>query len=261
MRKLFMTLAVIAFAAVGTASAAPLQLAFVVDSSGSIGSTNFNLMRTGIANAVNNLMPTNGSVELTIVRFGSSASTIVAPTVINNAGDLASVVAAINGMTFVGGTTNLADGISTATNLVTNSPGHNPANTQIFNVVTDGVPNVGSPNGQQAAINARNAAMLAGIDELSAEFIGNNPAALSFMQNQIVFPGPGVVAPPFVSGQGFVYPVDDFGQAFEDAFSQKLRFIITENVPEPMSVVVFGALALGGVGTALRRRKAAKTVA
>lgn len=238
----------------GTGRADVIQLGIIVDSSGSIGTTNFNSMRTGIANALSAWVPTNSTVELTVVRFASGATTIVSPTLINSPATLASVVATVQGMTFTGGSTAMDQGINLARTLVTGSPEFAGAQRQVFNIVTDGV-----PNDSAATVAARNAAIAAGIDELSAEFIGPvGSGGYNFLLNQLVFPTPGYQAPPFQSGRGFVYPVTSFGVEFENAFREKLQFITTGGaVPEPATLAVFGFGALVAGGLYRRNRKAA----
>ena len=68
----------IAFASLAS-YAAPLttQLGFLIDASGSIGTQNFNTMRSGYATALAAL-PTDGSIELTVVTFASGTATVVA---------------------------------------------------------------------------------------------------------------------------------------------------------------------------------------
>lgn len=250
--------AVIGLAATPTVgNAAPIQLALILDGSGSIGASNFNSMKVGIISGLNAHIPLDGSVELTVVKFGNTAHTVVAPTLITSAADLAMVTSAIANTNYLAEWTNTAAGIHLATQLVTGSSLFATAGRQVFNIVTDGLPNVGSPNGQQASYAAADAALAAGIDELSAEGVGLGPTGQNFLLN-LVFPGNGYLGPP-LNGPGFVYPVIDFEEAFAEAFAQKLQFVVfaSQSSPEPGTMAVLGIGALVGAAFYRRSRLAA----
>ena len=104
-----------------SAQASVIQLGFMVDDSGSIGSGNFSTMRSGIANAFSSVMPTDSSVEVTVVKFSSSAVTIVSPTVIDSATTLATIVSAINGMGYTGGGTCMTCAITSLNSMISGS--------------------------------------------------------------------------------------------------------------------------------------------
>lgn len=91
-----------------SASADVIQLGFILDSSGSIGSANWNTIKTGLANALNTWIPVGGpdTYEISVVSFSNTASTIVSAQMINSAADLASVVSAVSAMPFLNSTTN-----------------------------------------------------------------------------------------------------------------------------------------------------------
>lgn len=227
----------------GGANAGLIQLGVAVDASGSIGSSNFNTVRTGIANAINAIVPTNGSVELTLVRFASYVSTIIGPTVIT-AANKASIVSTISSMSFTGGTTGLASAINSLTSQITGSSNFATADASIYNIVTDGF-----PNSQSNSIAQRNNAIGAGIDEIDIEFIGSNTAGYNFMRNSICYPlacDTTSFTPGFIVGVTF----DNFQTAFEN----KLRFVTNQAIPEPGTLALFG---LGLVGLSIARRKKA----
>jgi uncharacterized repeat protein (TIGR01451 family) len=60
--------------AIVTLTSTPTQLAMILDGSGSISSHDWDSMRIGLANAVNNssIFPHDGTVELTVIQFGGS---------------------------------------------------------------------------------------------------------------------------------------------------------------------------------------------
>ncbi|MEJ2686757.1 MAG: VWA domain-containing protein, partial [Gammaproteobacteria bacterium] len=212
----------------GPARAVPIkQLGFLVDSSGSIGSTNFGTMRDGIAAAFNAVLPTDGSVEVTLVRFASGATTVVTPTVIDSAATRTSVASLVSGMGYTGGGTAMSAGINTLTSQITASANYvgTGNNDIIYNIATDG-----APNSQSATIAARNEAINIGLDEFDAEFIGNvGTSGYNFLLNSLVYPQPGHQAPPY--SPGFVVPVS-FAN-FESAYQSKLSAIVNPSIPEP----------------------------
>lgn len=236
------------------------QLGFLVDASGSIGTSNFNTMRAGYIAALN-AMPTDGSVEVTLVAFANSTTTVIAPTVLT-AATLPGMVTSINNFAYVGGGTATDLGINAITAAMLGSSNFSFGLNSIINLATDGV-----PNSQSAAVNAALAARNRGIDAMTAEAIGNfNSAGLL---NMVFSPlttagtvGGGVLLPlntaptnPMTS-QPWVLPVNNFAD-FGDALLAKVE-AITQPVPEP------GALALVGLAlacVALTRRRVAPTAA
>jgi hypothetical protein len=109
---------------------------------------------------------------------------------------------------------------------------------------------------ETAAVAARNAAITAGVDLISFEAIGFEPADLSFMLNSLAYPQPGVLAPGFpppppdANAKGFVVPIADFNSV-EDALQAK--FSALGIVPEPHELVLLG-LGLTALATVRRRR-------
>ena len=240
--------------------AAPLttQLGFLIDASGSIGSTNFNTMRSRYAAALAAL-PTDGSIELTVVTFASGTATVVAPTIVT-AATLPTILSAINTMVYTGGSTATNLGIDAIRGLMT-GPGNlnfNRSLNSMINVATDGVPNSTSA-AITAAVNAENA----GIDALTAEAIGSfNP---SFLRDLVFSPvnGPcagcgtllaaNSVPPNPMTSNPWVLPVNSFDD-FPTAINAKIQASVGQ-VPEP-GVLALVALGLVGLGFARRNRAA-----
>lgn len=243
-----------------SASAAPTtQLGFLIDASGSIGIANFNLMRNGYISALGAL-PQDGSIEVTIYTFSSSAAVLVAPLVVSSAADIATITAALNGFSYAGGGTNTADGIRSISGAMLASGNYNAGLRSIINLATDGV-----PNSQPDAIAAAAAARLGGIDALTAEAVGAAGAAPSIAEMVFsplcaVNAGCGVVLPdgsiptdPMTSANPWVLEINNFAD-FPVAINAKVQAIVNR-VPEPGSVALVG-LALGLVVVARRSRKA-----
>ena len=245
--------------------AAPVttQLGFLIDASGSIGSSNFQTMRNGYAAALAAL-PTDGSIEVTVVTFSSGTTTVVAPTVVT-AATLPSIVAAVNGMTYSAGSTATAAGITAISNLMT-GPSNSNFNTglnSMINIATDGEPNIPGNNPNQAAINAAIAARAAGIDALTAEAIGSFD--LSALRSLVFSPvnGPcnncgtflpdGSSPPNPMTSNPWVLAVNSFND-FPTAIHNKVQ-ASTGQVPEP-GILMLMALGLVGLGITRRSRSA-----
>ena len=203
-----------------------VQMAVCVDGSGSIDSSEWALMVEGLARAVENssTCPQDGSAELTIVQFaGYTASLEVAPTVIDSQATADNVAAAIRIINKRGGLTPTSQGIINATDQITSSPNFDPAVRQIIDIATNGHPEPFSE--RQATIDARNDAIAAGIDEIDSEAIGVTSTWREWLRANIVYPGPGVFAPPYPDppgSAGFVREVTTFAE-FEEAINEKFE--------------------------------------
>jgi uncharacterized protein YegL len=249
MKRLMLLMAVallVSLALVGGASAqnGVVQVAVIIDGSGSVGSSDFDVMLDGLAAAVEDstCIPHNASVELTVIQFSDMAQTEVGPSLVraSNASNLATQILAISQ---IGSTTDMADAFDQATAELTGSSRFASAEKQIINLSTDG-----EPDDDQDAIDARDAAIAAGIDEIDAEAIGTGADAV-FLQDEIVYPQPGNLAPPYTPG--WVATPDDFDE-YADSLCEKFQQIVPPE-PEPEEaefVPEAGTLALLGSGLA-----------
>lgn len=233
--------------AAGSANAAVIDLGFVLDRSGSVGSGNWTSVTSGLANALA-VIPTAGpnQYRIGVSSFSTGASVDVAP-IILTAGNLAGIQASINAIAFNGGNTCIQCGTTALTNAYIADGGL--SSSSLMNISTDGVPNIGETNGTTL----RNSLTASGWDSISAEAIGN--FNLSFLQ-ALVSPNPGVTtndpnALPNPLVQGFVLTVANFND-YGPAIAAKVQNIV--DLPEPGSVALLG-VALAGIA-GLRRKQA-----
>ena len=234
--------AAIALMAQRPVEAAPIQLGFILDSSGSIGSSNWSTITSGLATAISSVVPQNGTYEITVVKFSTTAATVVAPTILT-AANAAAVATSISGTSFLAGNTNYAAAFTLMQSLLT--PTIAASSASYVNFATDGEPNTGG-NG----ISERNALIAAGVDNLSIEGIGSGVDA-NFLRNSICYPGPCTNAPMYnFPTQGFYLAVAN-ANSYANAIGEKIQVIT--NVPEPLSIALFG-MGLAGLGVVVRRR-------
>jgi hypothetical protein len=270
--KLIIGAAAVALTSVtgSVASAASIDLGFALDESGSVSTSDFNLSKQGLANALGKI-PTSGANQyrISVVAFNSTARTIISPTVVT-AGNLASLQSTVSNVTKFSGGTDIAESIDL---LRTNFVDAGLGDESYLNVSTDGGSSV------TAIVTAAENAQAAGIDGLSFEAIGrgaNTDRLLRacFGNNSYTDPGANNVAAgcslvsnennlPDATQEGFVLEVDDFLD-FENAITAKVESIVrdtggggngTSVVPLPAAawMLLAGVGALGFTG---RRKKA-----
>lgn len=258
-RTLLSSLAGVALGlATSSASAVVItQLGAAIDSSGSMSASDFVLQKAGWADAVGNL-PTDGSVEVTMVRFASSASVVITPVVVDSVATRTALSASINAISKSGNGsgTSIHLGISVLASAILASTNYSASIDSFMNLSSDG----GSTASTAAA--AAVAAQIAGIDSLTAEAVGLgvNTATLlrtAFNPGCTADTGCSVLlgvdsAPPNPLTSAWVLPVSNFS-AFGVAINSKVS-AITNTVPEPGSLALV-AISLGGLAFSARRRR------
>ena len=243
-----------AFAVVAGLAAAPaataqttvnLELALLVDVSGSVNATEFNLQRQGYVDAFNNagiqsaLSSSGRSLAVTLIYWSSGNQQAVGVdwTLVNSAASASSFAAAIAGAARpFSGDTAPGSAIAFAAPRFFNNAF--VSDRQIIDVSGDGAQNSGS-----ATAAARTAALALGIDQINGLPILGEAGLLNFYVNNIQ------------GGAGsFTQPANSFDD-FGDAVAIKIGREITGVVPEPETYAMM-MLGLAGLGVVARRRKA-----
>ena len=283
-RRLFIVillLLALAVAAPSTLSASTpkVQLAIVIDGSDSISTEEWRLQKFGIADALGkpSVVPRDGSIELCVVQIGASGlygervHVELEPTVVTEA-SIATIIETVRAMRQGRGFTPIAGGIRTSARLITRSPYFAFAQRQVINIATDGMPydQLKFPHlpkeenfvvSEADALQARNEAIAAGIDELDVEAMGD----LGRGKNQrdflraLVYPQPGAIVPPDQMKPGFARITVDFDD-FAEALIAKLNVVIgpvapPAEIPEASSLMLL-ASGLAAFGAFVGVRKA-----
>lgn len=235
----------------GSAMATPvgLELVLLVDVSGSVDATEYNLQKAGYVNAFQNAAVQNailgsqgGQIAVTYVEWSSAGqfATRVGWTLINSVASANNFANSINGVArSFSGNTGLQSALFDAKNLFGTETGA-AANgfeslRQVIDVSGDGASNTGL-----SGTAGRDAALAAGVDTINGIYIAGELGLANYYNN-------------FVKGgaNAFVSQADSFDD-FGTAIQAKLIREITNDVPEPMSALLF---AIGMLGFGMTRRR------
>jgi uncharacterized repeat protein (TIGR01451 family) len=223
------------------------QLALILDGSNSISRDDWDIMITGLAEAIEDetIFPHDDSVELTIIQFGDyqasdpHAQVEIPPTIINDT-NFESIADDIRAIIQLGGATPLGCGIRLTADQLRDVGSFNPDYRQVINLVTDGIPNCewipgtytgtwknpavfGYGPGKTSAEEARTymineLEMTEDQDEFDVEAIGDEPD-INWLLNNIAWPQPGYDNwPP--TGSGWVKQISDYSE-FVEIIGQK----------------------------------------
>lgn len=230
-----------------------VQLAMILDGSGSISSDDWNLMTQGLSDSIidEEIFPHDGSVELTVVQFGVNTNECdveIEPTIVNSSNYI-DIANNISSLIQGNGGTAMAAGIYLASDTIENSENFDIAKRQVFNLVTDGKPtywsNVGEYIGNGDGVYTHqedldtteeavdhlinDLGLTEEKDELDSLAVGSGPD-VPWLNESIIWPEPGIIwdittsDPP--EETGWVATIDSF-EDFELAIDQMFRVIFS----------------------------------
>ena len=225
-----------------------IQFAMILDGSNSITSSDWTLMCNGLSQALANesVFPHDESVELTVIQFGKEmgynywgAVVEIPPTIINNdigtPGYFQTNANIVNNLIQSKGNTPMGCGIRLAADQLYNSQNFSYNRKQISLMITDGEPNCdwktdtykGQRNDAAGKTTTEEALtylisklnMDPEEDEFDVFAVGSGPD-IAWLNQSIVWPKPGHIAPPFINGRGWVSKVN----TWQD-FSERIKHI------------------------------------
>lgn len=238
----------------GGAQAATVDtvLSLLIDVSGSVDATEYNLQRTGYVNAFNDasiiaaITDTSdgrlGKIAVNVVQFGTNASEVIGMTVIDSAATSSAFATALSTMArSQSGSTAIGRGISEAISSINAwlAIDGNSANRRVIDVSGDGANNSGTAPSTVGAPFCTAGGVINGIA------IGST-GLKTYYENNVR------------CGGGFVLQASSFDD-FDQAIRTKLRAEITGEDPDVIPLPAAAWLLLGGLGSlaAFRRRKTA----
>ncbi len=232
------------------ANSANIDLGFIMDSSGSVGSGNFLDAMDSLADALETNIPvgTADTYRITVITFSNFAK-VTSSRTINAAQDLTDLANDIRNETFIGSTTNY----QAAFDMLRTSVG-TVGDISIANMMTDGEPCC-SANANANAVTGRNDLETAGWNALSFESVTDGAdndflASLAFDLNGnggAIIDMPSQINDPL--NEAFVLKVADFGTTYDLAISEKVQRIVDPQpvIPLPAGMpLMIGGLAIFG---------------
>jgi hypothetical protein len=166
MRRVASAALVMGAVASAPAMAQDVDLVLCIDGSSSMGSGGFGIETEGTAQAVENVIPHNGSVRLTVIQFSSDAQLEVGPVVIDDT-NFADVANDIRNISYLTGQTDIRDCVELAQATVESLMPE--TDRWVLDVSSDG-----GPQDPQAAYDAADVAYNAGFDAINGIGIGDD---------------------------------------------------------------------------------------
>lgn len=246
------------------AVAVDLELILLVDVSGSVDATDYNIQKTGYVNAFNNAAVVNaiesgaiGSIAATLVYWSDGQSQSVGWTEINDAASASAFATAINvaPRPFSGGT-GMTDALNFATGLVTANNGFEGTRTAI-DISGDGSDSNDCNFTNLNCVplqNARDGALAAGVNTINALWIEDSPyfcdgggctiSPTAYGTTNVIGGTNANGSPAF---QTVVAGFDDFGAAIVEKLVAEIN-----PTPEPSILALLG---IGFAGISLMRKR------
>lgn len=250
------------------------ELSLVIDSSGSIGTRNFNTQRDAYASVFNSPDTYNdiisrgslGSIAVNLIQFGATAVEDIGWTVIDSVAASQSFAASISAITDgAGSSTNM----TAALNLAANSFNSNDIESarQVIDISTDG-----GPNNRTTAATASQNAIASGVEVINVLGIGGGINE-QYLQDNIARGSNADGNPAFVV---IANTFDEVESTLRQKISREIAVIPdtptpeppidpptpqppAQSVPEPASVL--GILATAAAAASLRNRKKTEDLA
>lgn len=214
----------------------PQDIVFLIDSSGSIGASSFEIQRDFIAEVYNTQIVGNGPSRTGLIQFASNVTTLhefeddQSPSVINDV---------ILNMPYTGGYTHTDDALVRAINLFDYQSG--PPSPLLMVLITDGNPL--GPNGAREVCQYENLIKSRGIETVVVGIgSGWDPSRVECLAND----------PSYIYDVAGFDLLDDLGQS--QSFTSRFGLGYVEGVPVPGSLALLG---FGLIGLGRLSRKAA----
>jgi hypothetical protein len=241
-KLIFKTLAVAALL-VSAVSAAPIQvgtrLSLVIDVSGSVDTSEYNLQMDGYGSAFRNaanqaLIINGGGIAVNYVFFASSATTASTWTLLSDVASINAYATVLEGLARpFSSSTGIAGGLRSS--IASFADTTYIANRNVIDVSGDGEENVTT----DAALRAQRDAAAGNGIVINGVTIGGGASLINFYTNNVITPG------------GFVEFANDFND-FEGAINRKLFRELGGDIPEPST---YAMMASGLLGLVYFRRK------